>query len=174
MQFDRLRRRDFITLLGGAATWPLVAGAQQPEQMRRIGVLMPWAADNPVASARIAAFQHELQQLGWTAGRNIRFDTRWAAGNTDETRKQAAELVALAPDVILAGAAVKSFARSSDGGLIVAASIIGSLHHELTATLAARYRLPAVYSDAAFVTVGGLISYGPLSDRRLSARRRIC
>jgi len=73
-----VKRREFITLLGGAAAaWPLAARAQQPEQMRRIGVLMPWAADNPVASARIAAFQHELQQLGWTAGRNIRFDTRW-------------------------------------------------------------------------------------------------
>jgi len=271
-----MRRRELITLIGGAVTaWPLAARAQQPGQMRRIGVLMPWAADDPVASARFSAFQHELQQLGWTAGRNIRFDTRWAAGNT-ETRNQAAELVALAPDVILAGAsismialnqvtrtvpvvfvqvadpvgagfvatlarpggnasgflifeygvsgkwvellkeiaprvkraavlrdpgspagigqfaviqtvasplgveltpldateieqAVKSFARSSDGGLIVAASIIGSLHHELTATLAARYRLPAVYSDAAFVTVGGLISYGP---DRIDAYRR--
>ena len=111
-----MRRREFITLLGGAAAaWPLAARAQQPEQMRRIGVLMPWAADDPVASARFSAFQHELQQLGWTAGRNIRFDTRWAAGNTDETRKQAAELVALAPDVILAGASTSMIAPHRAG-----------------------------------------------------------
>ena len=71
---------------------------------------MPWAADDPVASARFSAFQHELQQLGWTAGRNIRFDTRWAAGNTELTRNQAAELVALAPDVILAGASISMIA----------------------------------------------------------------
>src|SRR5690242_16998140 len=94
-----MRRRDLITLLGGAAAaWPLAARA---ERMRRIGALMPWVASDPVASARISAFQQELQQLGWTSGRNIRFDTRYAAGNADETRKQAAELVALAPDVIL-------------------------------------------------------------------------
>ena len=98
-----LRRREFtFSLANTAAAWPLVARAQQPERMRRIGALMPWAANDPVASARISAFQQELQQLGWTDGRNIRFDTRWAAGNADETRKQATELVALAPDVILA------------------------------------------------------------------------
>ena len=98
-----LRRREFITLLGGsAAGWPLAARAQQPERMRRIGVLTGAAADDPEAQARIAAFLQGLQQLGWTDGRNVRIDYRWGAGNADNIRKYAAELVALAPDVILA------------------------------------------------------------------------
>ena len=98
-----MRRRDFITLLGGAAAaWPLVAHAQQGEQMRRIGVLMTLTDDDPLAHARIAAFLQGLQQLGWTDGRNVRIDTRWGTGNANNARKYAAELVALAPDVILA------------------------------------------------------------------------
>jgi putative tryptophan/tyrosine transport system substrate-binding protein len=97
-----MRRREFITLLGGAAAWPLVAGAQQGEQMRRIGVLAPFAADDPEAQARVAAFVHRLQQLGWTEGRNVRIDVRWGAGDAERIRRYAAELVALAPDVILA------------------------------------------------------------------------
>jgi putative ABC transport system substrate-binding protein len=96
-----MRRREFITLLGGAAAWPLVATAQQPDRMRRIGVLMSVAADDPEGQARMAAFLQGLQQLGWTDGRNVRIDTRWAAGNADDVRKYATELVALAPDVIL-------------------------------------------------------------------------
>ena len=76
-----MQRREFITLLGGAAAaWPLAARAQQPEQMRRIGVLMNRAADDPEGKARIAAFQQGLQQLGWTDGRNVRIDIRWGAG----------------------------------------------------------------------------------------------
>jgi len=99
----RLKRRDFITLLGGAAvTWPLTARAQQPERMRRIGVLMGQAEDDAEAQARVAAFEQGLQQLGWSDGRNVRIDRRWAAGDADRTRKYAAELIALAPDVILA------------------------------------------------------------------------
>src|SRR5262249_15398395 len=97
-----IRRRDFITLLGGAAAWPLAAGAQQAERMRRIGVLMSTAANDPLGQARIAAFLHGLQQLGWADGRNVRIDTRWSGGNADEIRKHAAELVGIAPDVILA------------------------------------------------------------------------
>ena len=97
-----MRRREFIALLGGAAAWPLTARAQQPERMRRIGVLTPSAADDPAYQARITAFLQELPQLGWIDGRNIRVDTRWTKGNPDDTRKYAAELVALAPDVILA------------------------------------------------------------------------
>ena len=99
---DRMRRREFITLLGGAAAWPLAARAQQPERMRRIGVLLSAAADDPEGQARITAFVQELQRLGWTDGRNVLIDVRWAAGNADDTRKYATELVALAPDVILA------------------------------------------------------------------------
>jgi putative tryptophan/tyrosine transport system substrate-binding protein len=267
-----MKRREFITLFGGAAAaWPVAARAQQSERMRRIGVLMPWATDDPVAKARVAAFQQELQQLGWTEGRNIRIDTRWAAGNADEIRTQAAELVGLAPDAILAATspsmvalrqatravpivfvqvldpvgagfvaslgrpggnatgftlfeygmsgkwlellkeiapgvkraailrdpgspagigqfaaiqtvapsfgvelipfdlhdtaeiepAIETFARSSNGGLIVAASIIAAVHPETIITQAARYRLPAIYSDPTFAARGGLSSYGP-------------
>jgi putative ABC transport system substrate-binding protein len=97
-----MRRRDFITLLGAAVAWPLTARAQQPERMRRIGVLSTLAADDPQATARLAAFLQGLQQMGWTDGRNVRIDHRWGAGDADRVRRYAAELVALAPDVILA------------------------------------------------------------------------
>ena len=100
-----MKRREFITLLGGAAaTWPIAARAQQPDRMRRIGVLMDQAVDDTESSPRTAAFLRGLQQLGWTDGRNVRIDTRWSAGNADLQRRYAAELVALAPDVILATA----------------------------------------------------------------------
>ena len=266
-----MNRRAFIAALGGAVAWPLVARAQQPERMRRIGVLMSGAADDPVGQARVKAFQQGLQQLSWTDGRNVRIDYRWAAGNVENARKYAAELVALAPDVILAvgGAtgpvlratrtvpivftntsdpvgsgfvdslsrpggnatgfmlfeyslsakwvellkqiapgvtraavlrdsaipsgigqfsviqsvapsvgvevspinlsddageierAVTAFARAANGGLIVAASASATVHRDLIITLAARHKLPAVYFNRAFVTDGGLISYGP-------------
>ena len=98
-----MRRREFITLLCGAAVvWPLAAHAQQPEQMRRIGVLMNRAADDPEGQARLAAFQQALQQLGWNDGRNVRIDTRWGEDDVDRERRAAAELVALAPDIIFA------------------------------------------------------------------------
>jgi putative ABC transport system substrate-binding protein len=100
-------RREFITLLGGAAAaWPLAARAQQPEGMRRIGVLTgAGGADDPDIKARLAAFLPALQELGWTDGRNARIDYRWGAGNPDNIRKYAAELAALAPDVIFASGA---------------------------------------------------------------------
>ena len=98
-----MRRREFITLLGGvAAVWPLAAGAQPGERMRRIGVLMPAAADDAEYQARVGAFLQALALLGWTIGRNVRIDTRWATTNADEIRRHAAELATLAPDVILA------------------------------------------------------------------------
>jgi ABC-type uncharacterized transport system substrate-binding protein len=97
-----MNRRALITLLGGAAAWPLAARAQQVEKVRRIGVLQPLAADDPESPARVTAFAQGLQQFGWTDGRNVRIDYRWAAGDTDRYRRYAAELVALAPDVILA------------------------------------------------------------------------
>jgi putative ABC transport system substrate-binding protein len=99
-----MRRREFITLVGGAAAaaWPIAVCAQQVERMQRIGVLMSVAADDPEGHARIAAFLQGLQQLGWTDGRNVRIDTRWGAGDADRHRVYAAELVTLAPDVILA------------------------------------------------------------------------
>ena len=102
--FD-LRRREFIALLGGAAAaWPLAARAQQAERMQRIGVLMNLAADDAEGQGRVAAFQQALQQLGWTDGRNVRIDYRWAAGDAGRFHRYAEELLALAPDVILASA----------------------------------------------------------------------
>jgi putative ABC transport system substrate-binding protein len=271
-----MRRREFITLVSGAAVapamlWPLAARAQQSERMRRIGMLSGNAADDTQNQVRNAAFLQGLQQSGWTEGRNLRIDSRWAAGNAADQRKFAAELVALAPDVILAvgsssvapllqatrtvpivftivpdpvGAgfveslsrpgrnatgflmfeyslsgkwlellkeiapgvtraavlrdpafaagigqfaviqavapsvgvevspvdvrdadeierAAAAFARSANGGLIVTASPLAELHRDLIITLAARYKLPAVYVERHFVAGGGLISYGP-------------
>jgi putative ABC transport system substrate-binding protein len=266
-----VRRREFITLLGGAAAWPFAARAQQPERARRIGVLLPATADDPEFQARVGAFLQGLALLGWTIGRNVRIDIRWATANAADLRRHAAELAALAPDVILAhgassvgpllqatrsvpvvfpvvadpvGAgfvdslarpggnatgfmlfeysiagkwlallrqivpsvtraavlreptqggtsqfaavqavapslgvevnpvnvrgdageierAVAAFARSPNGGLIVTGGPAEALHRELIITLAARHRLPAVYSDPIFATRGGLISYGP-------------
>src|SRR5262249_34122139 len=101
MQFDQLHRRAFITLLGGGAAWPLAARAQQGERVRRIE---PGAADDPEYQARMTAFLQGLAQLGWLEGRNARIDIRWTAADADRIRKYAAELVALAPDVILAPA----------------------------------------------------------------------
>jgi putative tryptophan/tyrosine transport system substrate-binding protein len=266
-----IKRRDFITLLGGAAAWPVAARAQQREQMRRIGVLMNLGSDDAEGQARNAAFLQGLQELGWTVGRNVRIEYRWGAGDAELFRRHGLELVALAPDVILAGGGavvpsllqatrtipivftltpdpvgagfveslarpggnatgftifeygisgkwlellkeiaphvtraavirdpaiaaglglwgaiqsvapslgvelrplgvrdageiervVTAFARSSNGGLIVTGSTLATVHRELITTLAARYRLPAVYPQRSFVTVGGLISYGP-------------
>jgi ABC-type uncharacterized transport system substrate-binding protein len=267
-----MRRREFITLLGGAAAaWPLTARAQQGERMRRIGVLTATASDDVEGQARLAAFQQGLQQLGWADGRNMRIDTRWAGANAAEIRKHAAELVALAPDVILStgGASlaplmqttrtvpivfanvpdpvgsglvkslarpggnatgfmqfeyslsakwpellkqiapgvtrvavlwdpaitpgigqfaviqsvapslgvevspvntsdikeiegdVAALARSSNGGLIVTASALTTLHRDLIIALAARHKLPAIYFQRIFIAEGGLISYGP-------------
>jgi putative ABC transport system substrate-binding protein len=96
-----MKRREFITLLGGAAALPLAARAQQPERVRRIGVLLPAAADDPHFQARVGAFLQGLQQSGWAIGQNVRIDTRWAS-KASEIRRHAVELVATMPDVILA------------------------------------------------------------------------
>src|SRR5262245_16207944 len=96
-----MKRRTFMSLLVAAAAWPLPASAQQGGRMRRDGVLMPFAAEDPEAQARLVAFVQGLQELGWTVGRNVRLDIRWAAGEPELFRRYAAELVALAPDVIL-------------------------------------------------------------------------
>jgi ABC-type uncharacterized transport system substrate-binding protein len=98
-----IRRREFVALLGGAAAaWPLSARAQQPDGMRRIGMLMTRNAEDAEEQARLTAFRHGLQERGWSEGRNVRIDIRWSAGDADRRRKYAAELVALAPDVIFA------------------------------------------------------------------------
>ena len=264
-----MRRRDFITLLGSAAAvWPVATRAQQSERMRRIGVLMNISADDPEAQSRMTAFVQGLQQSGWTDGRNIRIDTRWAAGDADRYHRYAEELLALAPDVILASATpsvqalqqatrtvpivfanvgdpvgmglvesvarpggnttgfsafdlgfgakwlellkeiaprltrvavlrdltigpaqlsaiqavapsfgvelspvgvrdadeiertIAAFARSSNAGMIVTASTSALIHRRLIVMLAARHRLPAVYSYRYFATTGGLMSCG--------------
>ena len=267
-----MKRREFITLIGGAAaTWPLAAPAQQGDRMRRIGVLIRLAEDDRQGQARLAAFVQGLRELGWTDGRNVRIDYRWSAGAAADTGKYASELVALAPDVILASGgsvvgallqatrtvpivftltpdpvgagfvaslarpggnatgftsfeygmtgkwlellkeiapsvtrvallrdpaipqgigqfgaiqsvapslrvevnpvdmrdageierAVAAFARGSNSGLIVTGSGLAIVHRELIVTLAARYKLPAIYFERLFVTAGGLIAYGP-------------
>jgi putative tryptophan/tyrosine transport system substrate-binding protein len=98
-----MRRREFIAALGGAAAWPVVARAQsKPKSMRRVAALMPYNANDPQSQNRNAAFLQGLQQLGWVVGQNVQIDYRWSAGSEDDTRKYAAELVALAPDVIFA------------------------------------------------------------------------
>ena len=266
-----MQRREFVTLLGGAVVaWPLGARAQL-DRMRRVGILLPAAADDAVFQARIGAFQQGLALLGWNIGRNVRIEVRWATTNAAELRRQAAELVALAPDVILSGGtspvgpliqatrtvpivfvhvidpvgtgtvdslarpggnatgfsnmeyslsgkwlellkeiapsvtrvavlrdatqgfatsqfaaiqavapslrvevslinmrdapeieqAVAAFAHSSNNGLIVPASGSAAVHRMLIIMLAARHRLPAIYGSRAYVTSGGLASYGP-------------
>jgi putative tryptophan/tyrosine transport system substrate-binding protein len=266
-----MRRREFITLVGSAAAaWPLAARAQQRERMRRIGVLMTYAADDRAAQTRLTVFLQQMQQLGWSEGRNLHSEVRWGE-DAQRIQKAAAELVALAPDVALvagspaagpllqatrtlpivfvqvadpvgagfvqslshpggnatgfsnfeygtsakwldllkqiapqlsrvavlrdpnvaSGAgqlgaiqtaaaslgvelspvnitrpdeterAVAAFAAVPHGGLIVTAGGAARAHHELIIALAARHRLPAIYSDRVFVTAGGLIGYGP-------------
>src|SRR6202048_3421510 len=276
-----MKRREFLTLLGGAAvTGPVAAGAQQVDGIRRIGVLMYWPADDAEGQARLAAFAQALKQLGWSDGRHLRIGNRWATA--DDIHRHAAELAALAPDVLLAGTgtatvaallqatrtvpivfvtvidpvgagfvaslaqpggnatgftiyeysmsgkwlellkeiaprvtraavlrdpavasgigqfgavqavapslgvelsavdvsdsgeierAVTSFARSSNGGLIVTPSPLATRHRDLIITLAARHRLPAVYAWRYYVTDGGLISYGadPIDHYRRAA-----
>ena len=267
-----MRRREFFTLMGGAAAWPLAARAQQGERMRRIGVLPGgWDTDDLRSQPNISAFLQALQQLGWADGRNVKIDYRWPAGDADKARKYAAELVALAPDVILTISSVNmtallqatrtvpivfvavvdpvgagyvdslsrpggnttgfllfdyslstkwlellkevapgvkraavlrdptissgpaqfgviqaaapslgvevspvnvhdaseiergvtAFARSGNGGLVVTGSPLSLVHRELIIALSARHKLPAIYFLRAFVTDGGLISYGP-------------
>jgi putative ABC transport system substrate-binding protein len=265
-----VKRREFITLLGGAVAWPIATPAQ-PERVRRIGVLLPASANDNAFQDRIGAFLQGLQQSGWTIGGNVRIDTRWATNNPNEIRRHAAELAALAPDVVVAFAAstvgamlqatrsvpvvfpgvadpvaagfvdslarpggnatgfllfeygmagkllellkeiapsvtraavlrdpatpsgpaqfgiiqaaapslklaispinmrdaseienaVAAFAHSPNIGLIVPASGSAATHRTLIIMLAARHRLPAVYSSRFYAASGGLISYGP-------------
>jgi ABC-type uncharacterized transport system substrate-binding protein len=272
MQFEQSTRRDFITLLGSAAAaWPLRARAQQPERMRRIGVLSNLGADDAEGQSRNAAFEQVLQELGWAIGRTLQIDYRWSNGDADRLRIHAAELIALAPDAVvttsgvsipplleashsvpivfaqtidpvglgvveslsrpggnitgftqfeygitakwmellkqLAPAAARAavlrdpfdpagvgqwaamqsvapvfavelsvvnvrdtnaiqngimkIAGSPNSGLLVTASSPAAVHRDLILTLAARYRLPAVYPYRYFVAAGGLACYGP-------------
>src|SRR5262245_54204007 len=101
MQSDQSRRREFITLLGGAVAWPLAAHGQQRERMRRLGVLIVYAQADREGQARIAAFLDTLQRLGWSDGRNLRIDYRWSVSDPAHAKSAAAELVHSAPDVIV-------------------------------------------------------------------------
>jgi putative ABC transport system substrate-binding protein len=135
-----VKRRDFISLLGGAAVaWPVAASAQQPDRMRRIGVLaFGTAANDPDLQTRMAAFAQGLQQLGWTDGRNVQVEYRWSAGNDADTRKHAAQLVALAPDVILAAgtAAMASLLQATRTVPIVFATVADPVGAGFVDTLA--------------------------------------
>jgi len=134
-----IQRRQFITFLGSAAaTWPLAARAQQPERIRRIGVLMNLAANDPESTVRLGAFLQELQQSGWAIGRNLLLDTRWAAGELDSYRKYAAELAALTPDVILAngGPAVEALQRATRAVPIVFVAVVDPVGSGFVASLA--------------------------------------
>jgi putative ABC transport system substrate-binding protein len=133
-----IKRREFITLLGGAATWPLAARAQQSDRVRRIAVLMNVADDDAEGQSRLTAFVQGLQELGWTDGRNARIEYRWAAGDPERIRKYVADLVALAPDVILAtGTAVATpLALATRTVPIVFAQVIDPVGSGLVASLA--------------------------------------
>jgi ABC-type uncharacterized transport system substrate-binding protein len=139
MRFDQLKRREFISLIGGAAaTWPLAARAQQRERMRRIGVLMSMAADDPDGPPRVSAFAQGLQERSWTVGGNVRIDYRWGAGDLDRFRAYAAELVALKPDVVVGTAAsiVAALQQASRTVPIVFVSTIDPVGSGLVASLA--------------------------------------
>jgi ABC-type uncharacterized transport system substrate-binding protein len=182
MHSHQWKRREFITLLGGAAAaWPLTARAQQSERMRRIGVLMPFTADDLEGRARLAAFMQALQQLGWADGRNMRIEYRWAAGDAARVRSHAKELVALAPDLIFAtgGTTVGPLQEATRTLPIVFVQVPDPVGAGFVASLSrpggnatgftqfeygisgGRQQLPAVYPFRFFVTGGGLISYGP-------------
>ena len=134
-----MKRREFIMLVGGAAAaWAISARAQQSERVRRIGVLMNLAADDPQSTARVTAFAQGLQELGWTIGRNLQIDTRWAAADADLFRRYATELVAAAPDVVLASTslAVAPLQQASRTVPIVFVSVIDPVGGGYVASLA--------------------------------------
>jgi putative tryptophan/tyrosine transport system substrate-binding protein len=156
-----MRRREFITVIGGAAAaWPIATKAQQPQRLRRIGILMNRAADNPEGQDRLAAFHQGLQELGWGVGRNVRIETHWSEDNADPTVKHAAELVALAPDIVLASGTLAVtalqhisrtlpivFAAVADP---VGAGIVDSLAHpggNATGFMVYEYNLAAKYLE---------------------------
>jgi putative ABC transport system substrate-binding protein len=139
MQFGQLKRREFITLLGGAAVaWPLAARAQLTERAQRIGVLLNLAADDPMGQARVAAFVQGLEAAGWSDGRNVRIDKRWAAADPGNYRKYAAELIALGPEIVLASttAAVAQLQRASRTVPIVFVSAIDPVGSGLITSMA--------------------------------------
>ena len=139
MERPLLRRREFLNIVGGTfAAWPCAAGAQQPERMRLIGVMMNTAADDPESQRRLGAFQKELKRLGWDDGRNVRFEYRWAVGDAERHRVNAAELVARAPDVILAHGSlnVRPLLRATESIPVVFVSVIDPVSNGFVESLA--------------------------------------
>ena len=132
-----MKRRELIMLLGGAAAWPLAARAQQPERARRIGVLMPFTADDPEGQARLMAFGQGLQQLGWAVGSNLRIDTRWGAGDAERNRRFAAELLALTSDVLVANGSpeIRALQQATRSVPIVFANAVDPVGQGFVATL---------------------------------------
>jgi putative ABC transport system substrate-binding protein len=165
-----MRRREFITSLGAAAAWPLLARAQQSDRVRRIGVLMAASADDADYRARFAAFQQGLQELGWTEGRNMRIDIRWPAADADQIRRYAAELVALEPDVILAtGSATVVFAIVPDP---VGAGFVESLARpggNATGFIAFEYGLGAKWLELLKEVAPGVTRAAIIRDPAISA-----
>jgi len=154
-----VKRRKFITLLGGAAAWRVAARAQQRERVRRIGVLMSASADDPDALAWISAFAQGLQERGWSVGSNVRIDYRWGAGDLDRFRKYAAELVALAPDVILAtaGSIVAALQQASRTVPIVFVTTIDPVGGGLVESLARPGGNATGFSTREFSMMGKLL-----------------
>jgi putative ABC transport system substrate-binding protein len=139
MQFDRLKRREFITLFGGtAAAWPLASRAQQRDRMRRIGVLMPAGVDDAEYQTRNAVFLQGLQELGWTVGRNLEIAYRWATTDPNKLRQYTAELIALAPDVILtsSGSALELLKQATQTIPIVFVNVFDPVSMGYVASLA--------------------------------------
>jgi ABC-type uncharacterized transport system substrate-binding protein len=139
-----MKRREFLTVLGGTALWPLSARAQQGNRVRRIGVLTPYDENDPLVKPGISAFTRALAGLGWTDGRNVRIDLRWGGGDINRIRALAQELVGLQPDIILANTTLATAALQRE-----------------TRLAAARNNVPAVYWGSEFARDGGLLSYGP-------------
>ena len=135
-----MRRREFIAGIGSAAAWPLAANAQQGDRVRRIGVLMSYDENDHVLEARIAAFTQVLADLGWTDGRNLRMDLRWAGADNNRTRELAQELVGLQPDIILTGNTPGTVAVQLETGTIPI--VFASVADPVASGLVARPRPP--------------------------------
>jgi putative ABC transport system substrate-binding protein len=159
MQFGQLKRREFITLLGGAAVaWPLGARAQQGERVRRVAVLMS-TADDPEGQARVMAFREELHKFGWTEGHDVRIDYRWTAGDVDRYRTYAADLVNSAPDVILANGspAVAALQQKTRAIPIVFAAVVDPVSQGFVASLAHPGSNVTGFTNIEFTVLGKML-----------------
>jgi hypothetical protein len=152
-----MRRREFIAFVGStAAAWPLAARAQQPERMRRVGVLMGYAETDPSAQAQVEALRQELQKLGWEEGRNILIDVRFPAADADRVRAILTELMSLTPDLLVTNTNLVTAVVQAEVRTI---PIVFIINRDLIVALATRLRLPALYPFAFYAKAGGLISY---------------